>query len=535
MTTYVDLTIQSGQAFSQLLPATGLATVGRGLRCHIRSSGPSPLLIQVLTHDGAANARVSFAPGGAGVLVVIGATVSAAWLVGREQARWVFDVESYLLADDDDVIITHSGAAIVPINVTRPNDVTPSPPMPNGDARYLALGLIAPGTNAAPVKTTPVDADLVPLIDSAAENLVKKLSWANIKTTLKTYLDTFYATAAQGTDARTPTAHNHAAGDITTGTMAPARLGSGTADATTVLHGDQTYKTPAGGGISGLTTGAVLFGGAGGGVEQDSPSFSYNNVTKTLEINKAVAGTSAAVDGTIKLYNRAAAGNSGAGFEVWGWADNTAALSPFGRIGFRRWSSSDGRFGEFVIFLATNNAIGETPLLTLDPNGNLRAPSIVGSPKISAQNALGNVIGLYQSTTGVTPDVSELPQGGWANGHFNMVLRASENDLVQLDWQRRVAIGYPIAVTPESQGKLSVRNHVTDTPVLALQTAASATAGFLQCLNSGGSVLAQIRADASWAPPTMADSAALANSLYYSSTGSKLAYKDPSGTVHYLY
>ena len=37
------------------------------------------------------------------------------------------------------------------------------------------------------------------------------------------------------------------AGKITTGTVATARLGTGTADATTFLRGDQTYTTPAGG------------------------------------------------------------------------------------------------------------------------------------------------------------------------------------------------------------------------------------------------------------------------------------------------
>ena len=38
--------------------------------------------------------------------------------------------------------------------------------------------------------------------------------------------------------------HVHAAGDITTGTMATARLGSGTANNTTFLRGDQTYAQP---------------------------------------------------------------------------------------------------------------------------------------------------------------------------------------------------------------------------------------------------------------------------------------------------
>jgi len=48
--------------------------------------------------------------------------------------------------------------------------------------------------HAATGKTTPVDADELPLIDSAASNSLKKLTFANLKATQKTYFDTLYST-----------------------------------------------------------------------------------------------------------------------------------------------------------------------------------------------------------------------------------------------------------------------------------------------------------------------------------------------------
>lgn len=58
----------------------------------------------------------------------------------------------------------------------------------------ISSGADVTGTviHAATGKTTPVDADEVGLIDSAASNVLKKVTWANIKATLKTYFDTLY-------------------------------------------------------------------------------------------------------------------------------------------------------------------------------------------------------------------------------------------------------------------------------------------------------------------------------------------------------
>lgn len=80
--------------------------------------------------------------------------------------------------------------------------------------------VIAPGTHAAPGKSAPVDADELPLVDSAASNVLKKLTWANLKATLKTYFDTLYA-ALDNTawTAYTPTLSTTGGGTITTASV----------------------------------------------------------------------------------------------------------------------------------------------------------------------------------------------------------------------------------------------------------------------------------------------------------------------------
>lgn len=54
--------------------------------------------------------------------------------------------------------------------------------------------------HAAASKSTPVDNDETLLVDSAASNALKKLTWVNIKATLKTYFDTLYAAAGASSE-----------------------------------------------------------------------------------------------------------------------------------------------------------------------------------------------------------------------------------------------------------------------------------------------------------------------------------------------
>lgn len=57
---------------------------------------------------------------------------------------------------------------------------------------------LGPLINAATGKTTPVDADMVAISDSAASNVTKKVTLTNFKAFLKTYFDTLYQAIGSG-------------------------------------------------------------------------------------------------------------------------------------------------------------------------------------------------------------------------------------------------------------------------------------------------------------------------------------------------
>ncbi len=128
---------------------------------------------------------------------------------------------------------------------------------------------IAAIIHAATEDTSPLPDDEFGIWESVS-GLLRKVKWSSIITTLgasfvrhsastasqdflvgsgtgawikKTFAETISILRTSLDSAYAALTHTHAASDVTSGTIATARLGSGTADATTVLHGDQTYKT----------------------------------------------------------------------------------------------------------------------------------------------------------------------------------------------------------------------------------------------------------------------------------------------------
>jgi hypothetical protein len=70
---------------------------------------------------------------------------------------------------------------------------------------------------------------------------------------------------------------------------------------------------------------------------------------------------------------------------------------------------------------------------------------------------------------------------------------------------------------------------------LSLKLAASQSADAFEVLDSGGSVLMGIDALGAIKPASIANASAPNNSIFYSTTNSKLVYKDSGGTVNNLY
>jgi len=91
-----------------------------------------------------------------------------------------------------------------------------------GNQFSLKAGAVAIDTHAATGKTTPVDADEMPVVDSAASNVLKKLTWANLKATLKTYFDTLYGSGSGSVTTVSVVTANGVSGSVANASTTPA-------------------------------------------------------------------------------------------------------------------------------------------------------------------------------------------------------------------------------------------------------------------------------------------------------------------------
>ena len=108
--------------------------------------------------------------------------------------------------------------------------------------------------------------------NTASPSTAIALTATQVRSLISVYTTTEVDTLLSG---KANTSHTHAASDITSGTIDTARLGSGTADATTYLRGDQTWATVTAGvgGSTGSADNAVLRADGTGGATLQSSAF----------------------------------------------------------------------------------------------------------------------------------------------------------------------------------------------------------------------------------------------------------------------
>ena len=146
-----------------------------------------------------------------------------------------------------------------------------------GDHAHTAWEILV---HAADSKTTPADADEMGLADSEATFGLKKLTWANLKATLKTYFDTLYATAAS--------IFNDAEGD-------PANVGTTAADGTSgyASRRDHVHALP------GATVASVINSATGKTTPADADEIGISDSEATYGWKKL---TWANIKATLKTY-----------------------------------------------------------------------------------------------------------------------------------------------------------------------------------------------------------------------------------------
>lgn len=284
-----------------------------------------------------------------------------AWLVGKLIAG-----SNITLQVDDDGVITISasggggGGAVDSVN---------------GQTGVVVLAAADVGADPAGTAAGLVD-DLSGVSNAATARSNLGLGTAAVADTGTGAANVILGSDTRLTDARTPTAHSHAGSDITSGTVATARLGSGTADATTFLRGDQTWATSD-------TVSVVSFGAVGDGVTDDTAAF------EAALSGLGGPGTVHVPDGTYVVRRRIIL-SSGQRLVGTGTIKKVAAV--------RRMLSANATSGQPVVVLADASGLAVGDCVTVSDNsswewaattGNIT--SIVGTTVTLSANLRGNL------------------------------------------------------------------------------------------------------------------------------------------------
>jgi phage-related tail fiber protein len=259
-----------------------------------------------------------------------------------------------------------------------------------------AKGLVTGGTNPTTIAdygitdAQPLDADLTAISGLADASGILRKTAAN--------------TWSLDTNSYALSGHTHDASDIASGTLATARLGSGTASSSTFLRGDQTWATVPAAGITALT-GDVTASGSG-------------SVVATLANSGVTAGTYKSV--TVDAKGRVTAGTNPTTLAGYGITDAVSLTGNQTIAGVKTFSSnpiSSAAQSSAVDSLTRRDFVTGLDIANVKLTGN---QTIAGTKTFSSAIA-GSITGNAATATtlatgrtvGMTGDVS------WTSDSFN--------------------------------------------------------------------------------------------------------------------
>ena len=287
-----------------------------------------------------------------------------------------------------------------------------------GDETTATIGT---KVNNATAKATPVDADLLPIVDTEAANVIKKLTWANLKATIKTYFDTLYAAIGHNHDSAYIAKNGAITGATKTKITYDAKgLVTSGADATTADIADSVdkrYVTDAQKTVIGNTSGT----NSGNETTTTEGALISGATAKTTPVDADMVGLmdSAAsnvlkklswlnIKATLKTYFDtlyALTGHTHTGTYQPVDADLTAIAALAGTVGFLRKTAADTWALVTDTFVIANGAVtGATKCkITYDAKGLVTAGADLSAGDIPNLASVYLAVGVKGAASGVCP------------------------------------------------------------------------------------------------------------------------------------